>query len=229
MPPPASIGDWPATAIDYLDKHAGAFTAMLTVVLIGVTVWYTILNRRMVTEMGKTRALSILPKLAVEFEHIGPAVMDVAIKNVGPGPALAVDVELIFDPADQKAQLTIRRYRQNVLAPGEQQAFAPPGALDGNLDTLPRTYRAIRLTGSMKDASGQGHVVNETYDNLAEWRDLLHNANRLWSPPEPERRLADALSKKFEPPLRNLTAQVQGVASAVHRLVPPEPPDNHRD
>jgi hypothetical protein len=215
-----------ATVVDYLDKHSGASTGLLTFALVLVTIYYAAQNRRMVLEMGKTRALAILPKLAIEFRHIGPNTMDVAVKNVGPGPALAVDIELRFDPADASAAPYIRRYRQNLLVPGEQQVFAPPGVLNASLDTIPHTYRAIRLTGSMRDASGTTHVVNETYDNLSEWRDLLHEAHRLWTPPEPERRLAEALSKKFESPLRNLTAQVQGVASAIRGLAPPGQPDD---
>jgi hypothetical protein len=116
-----------ATVIDYLDRHSGASTALLTFALVLVTIYYAAQNWRMVGEMGKTRALAILPKLAVEFRHIGPNTMDVAVRNVGPGPVLAVDVELTFDPADAGAPPHARRYRQNLLVPGEQQVFAPPG------------------------------------------------------------------------------------------------------
>lgn len=101
-----------ATVIDYLDKHSGASTALLTLALVLVTIFYAVQNRRMVGEMAKTRALAILPKLAVEFLHIGPNVMNVAVKNVGPGPALTVDIELTFDPADATAAPNTRRYRQ---------------------------------------------------------------------------------------------------------------------
>jgi hypothetical protein len=41
------IGPQQATVIDYLDRHAGALTALLTAVLIIVTVYYALQNRRM--------------------------------------------------------------------------------------------------------------------------------------------------------------------------------------
>jgi len=207
-----------ATVIDYLDKHSGASTALLTLALVLVTIFYAVQNRRMVGEMAKTRALAILPKLAVEFLHIGPNVMNVAVKNVGPGPALTVDIELTFDPADATAAPNTRRYRQNIILSGEQLVFSPPGDLSGNLDTLPQTYRSIRLSGSMTDASGKTHRVNETYDNLSEWRSLLHDANRSWRPPEPEKRLAQALSDKLAAPL---LTELRGISRAVARLARP--------
>jgi hypothetical protein len=89
-----------ATIIDYLDDHAGAFTALLTAVLIAVTTYYAAQNRRMVKEMAATRELSILPKLALEFLRLGPTAMDVLVKNVGPGPALDIEVRLILEPRE---------------------------------------------------------------------------------------------------------------------------------
>lgn len=207
-----------ATVIDYLDKHSGASTALLTLALVLVTIFYAVQNRRMVGEMAKTRALTILPRLGVEFHHIGPAVMEIAITNVGPGTALNVDIELTFDPADATAPPNTRRYRQNIILSGEQLLFAPPGDLNGNLDTLPQTYRSIRLSGSMTDASGKTHRVDETYDDLSEWRSLLHDAHRSWGPPEPEKRLAQA----FAGPLQRLTTELQGISRAVARLARPE-------
>lgn len=101
---------------------------------------------------------------------------------------------------------------------GEQLTFNPPRDLGANLDALPRIYGAIRLTGSMRDATGQLQAVAETYENLSEWRDLLHDAHRQWSHPDPEQRLANALASKFKQPMNDLRKGLVDVARAVDRL-----------
>jgi hypothetical protein len=232
MSPRSSIGDWPATAIDYLDKHAGAFTALLTLALVAVTIYYAVQNRRMVGEMKAARNAAILPKLALEFHRLGPAAMTVAIRNVGPGAALNVDTRVVFEPiteGDSGAAREEFRWRRNILAPGEQYDFLPPGDLNDNLNSLPQRYRELTLVGSMKDAAGTTHKVDEALDDLPEWRRVLEGARQRWAAADPERRTADELYKRFEQPLRELNQGIQGVASAVHRLVPPEPPDDTQD
>jgi hypothetical protein len=52
----------PAEVIDYLDEHSGSMTALLTLALVLVTIYYTSQNRRMVHEMAATRKLTVLPK-----------------------------------------------------------------------------------------------------------------------------------------------------------------------
>lgn len=209
----------PATVIDYLDTHAGAFTALLTAVLILVTVYYAAQNQRMVGEMRKTRELALLPKLALEFHHLAPAVVMVAVKNVGPGAALGIDVRVIYEPiGDESAEE--RRWRRNVLVSGEQHEFRPPGELNDNINVLPERYRTIRLIGSMSDAAGKAHDVDEVFADLADWREVLRTAGGRYVA-EPERRLADALGKKLEQPLGTLAQRLQGIATAVRELTPP--------
>ncbi len=129
-----------ATIIDYLDEHAGAFTALLTLALVAVTIYYAIQNYRMVGEMAKARRATIRPTLAIEFHRIGPTAITVAVRNVGPGAALDIDVRMIYVPARDSGELVERRWRRKVLMSGEQYDFFPPGALDGNLNALPATY-----------------------------------------------------------------------------------------
>jgi hypothetical protein len=213
----------PATVIDYLDTHAGAFTALLTAVLILVTVYYAVQNQRMVGEMRKTRELALLPKLALEFHHLAPAVVSLAVKNVGPGAALGIDVRVIYEPIGEAASEE-RRWRRNVLVSCEQHDFRPPGELNDNINALPEHYRMIRLVGSMRDAAGKAHDVDEVFENLADWREVLHASGQRYVA-EPERRLADALGKKLEGPLRTLAQRLQGITTAVRELTPPSPED----
>jgi len=90
------------TVLDFLDQHAGAFAALLTLVLIAVTAYYAFQNRRMVKEMERTRELSLLPRLALEFHRLGSATVTLSICNVGPGAALDVDVRMVYEPVQQR-------------------------------------------------------------------------------------------------------------------------------
>jgi len=214
-----------ATFVDYLDDHAGAFTALLTVVLILVTAYYAAQNRRMVKEMAATRELSILPKLALEFLRLGPTAMDVLVKNVGPGPALDIDVRLIFEPrGGGNADREERRWRRNLLAPGEQKDFLPPGDLNDNLNRLPQEYQHVRLAGTMKDAANKTHAVDEIFADLPEWRDMLGRERFVGLP---EREFAQAFANKFEKPLKDLVRGVDGLTRAVHQVreAPARPPE----
>jgi len=213
---------WAAALIDYLDAHAGAFTGLLTAVLIGVTAYYALQNRRMVKEMAKARELTILPKLALAPHRIAPVVWTVAVKNVGPGAALDLDVRLRFEPIDEENnEADERRWRHTVLASGEQRDFIPPGALEGNLNALPATYKTIRLVGTMKDAVGKRHPVDETFADLPEWREVLGGSRQRWTAADPERRLAEELVKKLDKPVARLASPLETIAQAAYDLRQP--------
>lgn len=186
-----------ATVIDYLDKHAGALTATLTLVLIVVTVYYAIQTARTVAEMRRTREAAILPKLALEFHRLGPTAMTVAVVNVGPGAGVDIDLEVIYEKKDG-TNSEKRRWRQNVLASGEQRDFLPPGDLNDNLNTLTATYREVRLEGTMRDAAGNEHAIDEVFSDLPEWRKVLGGAHQRWLAADPERRWAEAFAKAFK-------------------------------
>lgn len=142
--------------------------------------------------------------------------MDVLVRNVGPGPALDVDVRLVFEPQPGgNATREERRWRRNLLAPGEQKDFLPPGDLNDNLNRLPREFQEIRLVGSMTDAIGKTYVVDEAFTDLAEWREMLGRERFVGLP---ERELAEAFAKKFDGPLKALNQSVAGIASALHQL-----------
>jgi hypothetical protein len=75
------VGPLLCTVVDTLDKHSGASAAILTFALVVVTIYYAVQNRRMVAEMASARALTILPRLAIDFLHVGPAVAEVAVER----------------------------------------------------------------------------------------------------------------------------------------------------
>ena len=216
-----------ATVADFLDRHQGASTAVLTAALVAVTVFYAWQNRKMVGEMKKARDATILPKLALDFHPLGPTVFDLAIKNVGPGAALDIDVRTEWVPVDRSVSAPGVQWRRNIMSPGEQVELFPPGELAGNLESLPETYSEVRLFGTMSDAVGASHEVDERFANLPEWGQLLKDAHQSWKPPEPERRAADAMYSKFERPLKDLTNATSQIARAVREASPP-PSDEPR-
>jgi hypothetical protein len=201
--------------LDTLDHHSGSVTVFLTAALVLVTAFYALMNRRAVMEMKAARDATILPKLALEFHRLGPNVVDLAIRNVGPGAALKIDVEVEWSPADATSSTPKVRWRRNLMSPGEQVELFPPGDLNGNLDVLPSLYRDIRLRGGMEDAVGKRYVVDEMFGDITEWRSLLGDAHESWHPPEPERRLAEALGREFKPTLDGLSSAVRDGASAL--------------
>lgn len=212
-----------ADLFDFLDRHQGTTTAVLTAGLVLVTVYYAIQNRQMVSEMRQARDLTILPKLALDFHRLGPTAMTLAIKNVGPGAALDVDVHVVWEPSatDKPAE---HRWRRNVLAPAEQADFIPPGqGLDGNLNALPTTYERVRILGQMKDSAGNQHHVDEVFDNLSEWREVLGEARQRFVAADPERRNADAIFNKLKGPLNDLTKAGNEIARAIRASTPQDP------
>ena len=215
-----------ATVIEYLDDHAGAFTALLTVVLIAVTVFYAIQNWRMVREMKLSRAAAIAPKLGLEFLRLGPTAMTIAIRNVGPGTAFAIDVRLVYEPIAEGRSPEEQPWRHNMLTSGEERDLMPPGDLNDNVNLLPRTYKRIRLVGSVRDGDGRAHAVDEEITDLAAWRDVLAKARQRWVDANPERRLADELHKKLKTPLDGIARELGGVAREISDLrTPPSAPE----
>ena len=204
-----------ASIFDTLDHHSGSATVILTAALVMVTAYYALMNRRAVTEMKAARDVTLLPKLALEFHRLGPNVVDLAIRNVGPGAALNIDVVVEWSSVDPEAESPTVRWRRNLMSPGEQVELFPPGDLNGNLDVLPTVYRDIKLRGTMEDAASKPYDVDEQFGNITEWRDLLGDAQESWHPPEAERRLADAFSREFKPPLKELSTAVKAVGETI--------------
>lgn len=207
-----------ANAVAWLDKHQGAVTAALTAVLVLITGYYAWQNRRMVGEMRRARLAVLVPKLALEFHYLGPMTATVAIQNVGPGAALDIDVRLIYEPVQAGQEAPERRWRRNVLASGEQFDFLDPAGIQNNIGALSSKYKAIRLVGTMKDAIGSKHTVEESFEDLAEWWEVLQQAHARWAASDPERRLADALANKFDSRIKNVTGAIDRVAATIDEL-----------
>jgi hypothetical protein len=176
-------------------------TEILTGVLVLVTAYYAWQNRRMVREMTATRKVAVLPKLALEWTMASPVLGFPTVKNVGPGPALDVDISVHFVPLPGKDdQAEVRRWTASVITSGEEKQFLPPGASNGgSMDTeaLAKTYSRIILTGSYRDALEESYEALYELTDIAEWRRVTNEAVARWEEPDQTKRLAKELTERL--------------------------------
>jgi len=167
----------------------------------------------MVSEMRAARQLALLPKLAIGLRFLGPTVVEVQVTNVGPGAALEVDVTMTFPPADPDAPVPdARRWRWNVIAPGESLEFLAP---EDDFHVLAKRFASIKVTGSMRVAFGNTHKVDETFVDLADWADALTQAAPRWIEPEPELRLVREITRQMDAAAQKIVREVATVATAI--------------
>ena len=110
---------------------------MLTGILVLVTAYYAWQNRKMAQEIAAARKVAVLPKLALDWTMVSPVLGFPTAKNVGPGPALDVDISVHFEPLPgNEGSEDVRRWTANVIAPDEEKQFLPPDTgTGGSMDT----------------------------------------------------------------------------------------------
>jgi hypothetical protein len=204
-----------ATIISFLDQHQGVSATLLTLVLVVVTGYYAVQNRRMAIEMRRAREAGIRPKLALDFHRLGPTAMTIAIRSVGAGAAFDVDVRIVYRPVASDAQDVVQKWRQSFLATGESRDFMPPGELNRNLNSLPVSYRSIMLKGTLRDAHGERHMVDECINDLAHWRQALGEAHERFVDADEDRRLATAFEKQFSSHAKSMIVGLGSIADAI--------------
>ena len=161
------------------------------VLLVLVTTYYAWHTRQMAQEMRAARLLSLLPKLVLDVEMIGPTFGDVVVRNVGPGAAVDADLTIIFESSDP-AEREERRWLAHVVAPGQKHEFLPGSGI-GSMDALVTKHPTIALSGTLRDALGQKHTVAERIDVAPAWA-RLREANVRWEE-STDRRVVRELEK----------------------------------
>jgi len=202
-------------------------TEVLTGVLVLVTAYYAWQNQRMVGEMRRSRELSVLPKLAVDLRLQGPTFAQVQVLNVGPGPALAVDLRIAFEPSvDGGEEREERPWEANVVVPGDGPVFDPPDA--AVMDAFTAGYKQVRVTGSMQSATGEHYDVEEVLDDLAGRWERLQASEQVLDR-EPNERITRQL-ERLERPLDKGVDELRKARQAMERLAPaPERPVRRAD
>lgn len=160
-----------------------ALQFVVAVALAGITGGYAWLSKRMVEEMRATRELQILPKLTLTPHFVGPGFAETRLVNVGAGPAFDVDVHLQFEASGAGLGRADRRWRAHLVAPGDVHDFGPPERADGSpmgLEDLGRDVALIKLVGTMRDAMGRLHAVDEAIRDVPEWDRLLQESDEMY-------------------------------------------------
>jgi hypothetical protein len=190
-------------------------TDWLTAALVLITAFYAWQNWRMAREMAQARATAILPHLALDWHVVGPMHAMVRVASVGVGPALDVSFSVTFVPIDPTEQAQVRQLTSNVMAPGtitdlmpvfgEQQPFQ-------TMEQIGQVFARIELSGTMKDAAGRPHEIQDALTDLANWQRAQAEAHVRWTNPEPEKRLASALQEVIRSPSREITQALKAIA-----------------
>lgn len=150
---------------------------ILTGVLAATTAVYAFFTWRMVDEMGKARRLTIRPHVTLLVRPYSPLGGHLALRSIGAGTALDVDVAITFRPSNET-----RKWRGDVLSVGEEVAFILPKAPDGsipNLEAMKAGQLSARVNGLMSDISGEEYAIEDEID-LAEWATAVGSAEQLY-------------------------------------------------
>ena len=194
-------------------------TEILTAVLVAVTSYYAWQNRQMVREMAATREITVLPKLAIDWTMTSSTIALPTVRNVGPGPALSVDITLHYVPlAGKEDKLKTRRWTANLMMPGESKQFLPlESDFSGSMGTeeLAATYESVRLSGQYLDVLGKHHSAEDALENIAEWQRVSGEAIARWQDPDTVKRqakeLAEHFEAKFKPTLETLAQEISAL------------------
>ncbi len=165
-------------------------------------------------ESRLARELSVLPKLAIDLRLHGPNFARVQVVNVGPGPALGVDIHIAFEPrAKSQRERNERPWQANIVVSGDGPEFDPP---DGDLmGAFAAAYEQVRLTGSMRSVSGEPYDVDEVLDDLAgRWERLQASEQVL------EREPIERLTRDLGKPLNKGVKELHRARQALERLAP---------
>jgi hypothetical protein len=143
---------------------------LLTAALVVTTLAYAVFTAKMVSEMRKTRQLSIRPRFGLLVRAVDPNVGLVEIRSLGPGTALHASLQLAQEPASNAEQ---RPWKAPVFSPGEKARLRPLAPADNSsgysIQDLADAHVSLRLTGTMLDIDGNEHEVNEEFDAATWW------------------------------------------------------------
>jgi hypothetical protein len=165
---------------------------ILTGVLAAAALVYACFAGWTAWEMRETRRLSIRPKLALQVLPHGETTGHIALKTLGPGTAIEVDVTLTFEPLGES-----RPWRTDILGAGEQAEFMfPSPAVDEppfDFADLERERVRVLLQGSARDVGWNKHTVWDEVDASA-WSSTVERSRQLYVR-SPMQRIGDELAR----------------------------------
>lgn len=161
-----------------IDGGTAAFITLgLTAALVVVTGYYAWQNQRMVNEMRAARSAQLLPRVMPSVASFGPGLIYLRVSNVGPGPALHVELTLRLEPGEW-----VHPWTTGVIAPMEKHDFYPRSSEDQAVMRLPQLtdrYQQFRIVGTCTDAVGKRYGIDEAFDIRVWWEYIQETGHRL--------------------------------------------------
>ena len=185
--------------------------AVLTAALVLITGYYAWQTRGTLKEMREVRRLAALPRLVLDLHMATPIYAMLVVQNVGPGPALNGDLEIVFEGASAGTD-SMRRWRPHLISSGEKHQFLPPEGV-GSLDALAAAFPRVILRGHVHDGFGERHTVDERID-VAAAAAVLEEALHLFVQ-DPVERVVKELEKSHR--------QLERLVKATQALSPTPP------
>lgn len=166
--------------MEQLLKILTEYSNLILVVITGV---YAYLTYRMVLEMKKAREDQADANLLASPIPFGPLYAQIQLRNAGLGPALDVELNIVFEPPLQTTPKTWKypsfsvNQIENFLLPQEKGS----GALETLQDAATK-HNTVEIKLKWKNIFGRSKSFNASY-NLNELADGWYNAGHL-IPPE---------------------------------------------
>jgi hypothetical protein len=142
-----------------------------------------------------------MPHVLPGFEHYGAGAGFPRVVNVGPGPAVDIDVEMWFEPGDGFR----RRWTNPVLVTGDfrEMVLKDESGKVVRMPALTEQFADMRLKGTCRDAMGEEYAIDETFDVRDWWQTAVAADERLMRGKTPEVVTA----------LENVAASIDGLKS----------------
>lgn len=139
-------------------------TPWLTLALVLITAYYAWQTHQTVKEMRAARAAAETPHLALTVENNragDPGAPVFGIKNLGPGPAVHVALELGNDPGDERWSFSVP-----LIEAGRRLVSTPPALTNVNISKYPQPC-TLWARGEYRSVSGTVRRIDESL-NLRE-------------------------------------------------------------
>lgn len=187
--------------ISYLDKHAGAFSVLLTLGLVTSNLIFVYVTREILQENRRLRKAQTEPKLVIypkpHERHIN--VLNVIVANVGAGPAMNVHASIISGQHSLQENGVTWAHR----FPADGFSIIPQGEkMEFFLETGPNLLSEPKL---------------EPFDVEIGCTDLNDNSHGPWRY-KVDISVLEGLTKVGKDPQESMANSLEKIASSFHKL-----------
>jgi hypothetical protein len=162
-----------SVSTDYV-VGAAIITAAATVLLALATLYQALKTRDTVDQMKESRKIELIPKVKAFLYMAAQTYATLKIQNVGRGPALGVDLQIILKKDDSIVET--RSVKPKImLALEDTELILPNGLIDSILSSI----TSIEVKGSYVDTFGETIEEEETI-SVKEFVDNVKTARILW-------------------------------------------------